>query len=291
MWLLDGRKMDVQTALQTAVSSPVQEITPLSGGQIGQVYYVRLMDGTRLVAKFDGGAQPRLDIEGEMLRYLANQTALPVPAVRYCQPHLLLLAWMPGQSRFSPQAEEDAAKHLAALHEISAPTFGFPFTTLIGALVQPNRPTASWIDFFREQRITHLAQLGRKLGRLPHSFLPRLDSLCGQLDKWLAEPERPSLIHGDVWTSNVLAENGRITAFLDPALYFGVDEMELAYIALFHSFGEPFFRRYEAIRPLAPGFYEERRHLYSLYPLLSHVCHFGGSYVGMVDGVLRRFGF
>ena len=89
----------------------------------------------------------------------------------------------------------------------------------------------------------------------------------------------------------VLAENGRITAFLDPALYFAVDEMELAYIALFNSFGTPFFRRYEEIRPLPPGFYEERRHLYSLYPLLSHVCHFGGSYVGMVDSVLRRFGF
>jgi fructosamine-3-kinase len=133
--------------------------------------------------------------------------------------------------------------------------------------------------------------VGLRLGRLPQSFVPRLEKLCGQLDQWLAEPERPSLIHGDVWTTNVLAENGRITAFLDPAIYFGVDEMELAYIALFNSFGTPFFRRYEEIRPLPPGFYEERRHLYSLYPLLSHVCHFGGSYVSMVDSVLHRFGY
>ncbi|VAW33157.1 Ribulosamine/erythrulosamine 3-kinase potentially involved in protein deglycation, partial [hydrothermal vent metagenome] len=263
----------------------------LSGGQIGQVYRLRLADGTLLVAKFDGGSQPQLDIEGEMLRYLANQSQLPVPTVIHCQPHLLLLEWMAGQSRFSPPAEEDAAEHLAALHNISAPTFGFPFTTLIGALIQPNPPTACWLDFFREQRIIHLGQLGVKLGRLPQPFLPRLDSLCEQLDKWLTEPERPSLIHGDVWASNVLAENGRITTFLDPAIYFGDAEMELAYIALFHTFGEPFFRRYAEIRPLAPGFFEERQYLYSLYPLLSHACHFGGSYVGMVDGVLRRFGF
>lgn len=283
--------MELRTALETAVASPLQEIFPLGGGQIGQVFRVQLADGSRLVAKFDDQPQPQLDIEGKMLRYLAAHSQLPVPAVLHCQPHLLLLEWMPGQSRFSPQAEENAAEHLAALHELTASTFGFPFTTLIGALIQPNEPTASWPDFFREQRILYLARLGAELGRLPHAFLPRLDSLCGRLGNWLTEPERPSLIHGDVWAGNVLAENGRITAFLDPAIYFGVAEMELAYIALFHTFGEPFFRRYEEIRPLSPGFFDERQYLYSLYPLLSHVCHFGGSYVGMVDGVLRRFGF
>lgn len=282
--------MDVRSLVETAVSGQVQEIAPLSGGQIGQVYRVLLADKTRLVAKVDDGSQPQLDIEGAMLNYLAQHSQLPVPQVICCQPHLLLMTWRPGQSRFTPQAEEDAAEHLAALHSVTNPTFGFPFTTLIGAFTQPNPPMESWLDFFREQRINHLAKVGVELGRLPQSFLPRLAKLNAQLDKWLPETERPSLIHGDVWAANVLAENGRITAFLDPALYFGVAEMELAYITLFNTFGEPFLRRYAEIRPLRPGFFEERQHLYSLYPLLSHVCHFGGSYVGMVDSVLRRFG-
>ena len=283
--------MDVRAAVETAVSSQLQEIVPLSGGQIGEVYRVLLADGTPLVAKFDDGNKPELDIEGKMLQFLYEHSALPVPQVVHCQPHLLIMEWKPGHSVFSPMAEEDAAEHLAALHDVTSPAFGLPFDTLIGALPQPNQPSHSWLDFFREYRVNHLARLGVQLNRLPGSFLPRLDSLGNQLGKWLAEPERPSLIHGDIWTQNVLAENGRITAFLDPALYFGIDEMELAYIALFNCFGEPFFRRYEEIRPLRPGFFEERQHLYSLYPLLSHVCHFGGSYVGMVDGVLRRFGF
>ncbi len=283
--------MDVRAAVETAVSSQLAEIAPLSGGQIGEVYRLRLADGTPLVVKFDDGPEPQLDIEGKMLCYLADQTELPVPQVIYSQPHLLIMEWLPGQSRFSSQAEADAAEHLAALHEVSAPTFGFPFMTLIGAFTQPNPLTESWLDFFREHRIFHLMREGLRLGRLPKAFVPRLEKLCGRLERWLAEPERPSLIHGDIWTSNVLAENDRITGFLDPALYFGIDEMELAYIALFNSFGDSFFRRYEAIRPLPPGFFEERQHLYSLYPLLSHVCHFGGSYVAMVDSVLRRFGF
>jgi fructosamine-3-kinase len=283
--------MDVRTAVETAVSTQLQELVPLSGGQIGQVYRVRLAGGTPLVVKFDDGPEPQLNIEGDMLRYLAEHTALPVPGVVHSQPHLLIMEWLPGQSRFSPQAEAEAAEHLAALHAVTSNSFGFPFMTLIGAFTQPNPATENWLDFFREQRIFHLMREGLRLGRLPQSFVPRLEKLCGQLDKWLVEPERPSLIHGDIWTTNVLAENNRITAFLDPAIYFGIDEMELAYIALFNSFGTPFFKRYEEIRPLPPGFYEERRHIYSLYPLLSHVCHFGGSYVGMVDSVLRRFGF
>ena len=283
--------MDVRSAVETAVSSQVQQLVPLSGGQIGQVVRVVLSDGTRLVAKFDDGAQPELDIEGAMLRFLADESDLPVPQVVYCQPHLLIMEWLPGRNHFSPQVEKDAAEHLAALHNVTAATFGLSFDTLIGALPQPNPPNESWLDFFRGQRIVHLTQLGVKMGRLPESFVPRLDKLCGQLDKWLVEPERPSLVHGDIWSGNVLAENGRITAFLDPAIYFGIDEIELAYIALFNCFGATFFKRYEEIRPLPPGFFEVRRHLYSLYPLLSHVCHFGGSYVGMVDSVLRRFGF
>lgn len=283
--------MDVRSALETAVSHPIHAMSPLSGGQIGQVYRVLLADDTPLVVKFDNGPQPQLQIEGAMLRFLAEQTELPVPGVVFSEPHLLIMEFMPGESRFTPQAEADAAQHLAKLHSVTAATFGFPFMTLIGAFTQPNDPTKSWLDFFREQRIFHLMHEGLRLGRLPQSFVPRLEKLCGQWERWLAEPERPSLIHGDVWTTNVLAQNGRITAFLDPAVYFGIDEIELAYIALFNSFGASFFQQYEEIRPLPPGFYEERRHLYSLYPLLSHVCHFGGSYVGMVDSVLRRFGF
>jgi len=105
------------------------------------------------------------------------------------------------------------------------------------------------------------------------------------------EPVRPSLIHGDMWGGNVLAANGMITGFIDPALYFADPEIELAFTTLFSTFGDTFFSRYNEHRPLAPGFFEERRDLYNLYPLLVHVRLFGGSYVDSVDGILRKFGF
>lgn len=283
--------MDIRTTIASALDTDLTDIAPLSGGCIGQVYRVQTADGRTLVAKLDASSRPRLDIEGAMLRYLAEQSALPVPAVVHTTPDLLIMTYVPGRSQFGPAEQVHAAELLAALHAISAPTYGFERDTLIGGLHQPNQPTASWLDFFREQRLLFMARDGVKNGRLPGSMLARLERFCGQLDRWLAEPERPALIHGDVWTTNVLAHNGRITAFIDPAIYYADPEIELAFTTLFGTFGEPFFQRYGELRPLQPGFFAERRDIYNLYPLLVHVRLFGGSYVQSVDSTLRRFGF
>ena len=128
-------------------------------------------------------------------------------------------------------------------------------------------------------------------GRLPGAVLSRLHALAGRLDKWLAEPERPSLIHGDMWGGNVLCRDGRISGFVDPAIYYADPEIELAFSTMFGTFGDAFFGPYRELRPMASGFFEERRHLYNLYPLLVHVRLFGGAYAGQVERTLGRFGF
>src|SRR5690606_31505376 len=101
----------------------------------------------------------------------------------------------------------------------------------------------------------------------------------------------PALIHGDLWTTNILAQDGRITGFLDPAIYYAHPEIELAFSTLFNTFDAPFFERYRQLRPLEPGFFETRRDIYNLYPLLVHVRLFGGGYVGALERFLRRFGY
>ncbi len=88
----------------------------------------------------------------------------------------------------------------------------------------------------------------------------------------------------------MLAKGNRITAFLDPALYYADPEIELAFISLFNSFGSAFLERYAEIRGIDGGFFETRRDLYNLYSLLVHTYYFGGGYLDSVRSMLGRFG-
>ena len=118
----------------------------------------------------------------------------------------------------------------------------------------------------------------------------RVERLAGSLPERFEAAPTPSLIHGDVWGGNVLARGGRIAAFLDPALYFADAEVELAFIDLFHTFGNAFYEAYEARRPIDAGYRRWRRDLYQVFPLLVHVALFGGAYVDGLRERLRRLG-
>lgn len=279
----------VAAGVEGALGERLRSTRPMGGGCIGEVYRVELENGTPLVAKVDRKGKAHLEREAYMLRYLKEKSELPVPEVYHSSQTLLLMEFVQGGGNLAA-AEGDAAELLAALHGVTAEAYGHERDTLIGILSQPNPWTASWVEFFREHRVLHFARVARESGRLPVELHVRVEKLAQGLDDIIEEPERPSLIHGDVWTGNVLAKGARISAFLDPAIYHADPEVELAFISLFDSFGETFFGRYREVRGLRPGFFEERRYLYALYPLLVHVYFFGGGYVGSVNGTLKRFG-
>jgi fructosamine-3-kinase len=269
------------------LDATVIAVTELDGGMIGTVRRVDFDSRESVVAKT--GDTP-LGIEARMLRYLARYTSLPVPAVEYADTDLLVLGFVDGDTDHSTEIERDAAARLAALHDHTAGAFGFPFDTLTGPVSQPNRWRESWIDFFGDQRLRHVAERAHEAGTLPSRSYERLDRVVGDLDALLAEPDRPALVHGDVWTENVLARDGRVRAFLDPACYYGHPEVELAYIEWTDTFGDAFFERYRALRGIDPAF-SERKAVYRLYPIVVHVHLFGGRYRDALDEALARLGY
>jgi fructosamine-3-kinase len=275
----------LRTAIQSLLGIAPKRIEPLSGG-LGAVYRVVLQDGHSVVAK--AGTEP--ETEAYMLRYLANHSPIPVPRPLQVTDNLLVMEYFEGNSSTSTSVELHAAELLAELHSITSTTFGLERDTLIGTLPQPNPPTEHWLTFFREHRLLYMAREAANSGRLPTSMLARIENLAQHLEQWVKEPPAPSLLHGDIWTGNVLARNGRIVGLIDPAIYYGHPEIELAFITLFNTFGDAFFQHYHALRPIAEGFFEERRDLYNLYPLLVHVRLFGGGYVQSVERILYRFG-
>jgi fructosamine-3-kinase len=281
---------DLSTQVESVLGVAPSSIRPLTGGCIGDVSRVDLPDGRAIVAK-STGPRGTLDVEGWMLTYLAEHSALPVPRVLHSLPSLLLMEHVEGDSRFSTDAEHHAAELLAALHDNTAPTFGLERDTLIGGLHLANTRCTSWIEFFREHRLLAMARQAADAGRLDPSLYDRLRRLADALRRLIDEPDRPSLIHGDVWTTNILARNDRIAAFLDPAISYSHPEIELAFITLFGTFSDAFFERYRQLRPIRPGFFERRRDIYNLYPLLVHVRLFGGGYALQVSAILRTFDF
>lgn len=220
----------IAEGVEVSLGERLLSARPMGGGCIGEVYRVELADGTPLVAKVDREGSSHLEREAYMLRYLRQKSDLPVPEVFHSSDTLLLMQFVEGRSDFSVEAQRDAAELLAGLHGISADAFGHERDTLIGSLNQPNPWTGNWTDFFREHRLLYAADTAHEVGRLSAETRRRIDELAGKLDDLIGEPNPPSLIHGDVWSANVLAAGDHITAFLDPAIYYADHEVELSYI-------------------------------------------------------------
>jgi fructosamine-3-kinase len=281
--------MTLADRIEQLIGQRPSRIAALGGGCIAPVHRCDMPNGERIVAKQPSPGRT-LDCEAWMLRYLADHTALPVPAVIAAAPDLLLLEYVDSGDAMDARAEVHCAELLAALHAIRGAQFGFTRNTLIGPLDQPNPPAARWLDFFRDHRLLHRARAAHEAGRLPGRLLARIETLAGRLDRWIEEPARPALIHGDCWSGNVLVKAGRVAGFIDPAIHWAHPEIELAFGTLFGPFGDAFFRRYAELAPLASGFFEARRDLYNLYPLLVHVQLFGGEYANSVARTLDQFG-
>ena len=136
-----------------------------------------------------------------------------------------------------------------------------------------------------------MVAVARQSGHLPVILEERLLSFADEVHALLIEPDRPALIHGDMWRTNVIVRADRVVGIIDPAIYYAHYEMELAYMTLFDGVGAEFFQSYQQISSIDPEFFSQRRHIYNLYPLLIHLTIFGEKYIQPLQSSLARFGF
>ncbi len=283
---------ETRSRIETALGTHIAEARPLGVGFGLKGYAATLADGRQVAVKAArNAARSHLPLEAYMLEELGRLSELPVPEVYYSDPALLVMSWIENDGgAITKSAERHAAELLAALHARPFPHFGYGRDTLIGPLVQPNPEGDDWIAFFRDHRLQYMARRAHEEGQLPAAMLTRLETLAQRLGDYLSPPPYPSLIHGDLWTGNVLVKGGRIAGLVDPAIYCAHPEIELAFTTMFSTFGRAFFDAYEALAPLEPGFHECRKDIYNLYPYLVHVRLFGAGYLGGIDATLRRLG-
>ena len=136
-----------------------------------------------------------------------------------------------------------------------------------------------------------MAQEAHREGRLPPRCFTASSGSPSGLTNYLIEPAFPSLLHGDLWTGNVLVRRGAHRGLRRSRHLLRRPEIELAFATLFGTFGDAFFEAYVSSMPLEPGFHELRAGLYNLYPRLVHVRLFGSGYLAGDRRDAARLGF
>jgi fructosamine-3-kinase len=282
----------LKAALASALGSEIATTSGLAGGDINRAYEVALRDGRRLFVKTNERS-PRgmFAAEARGLAWLAEARALRIPeAVSVAAPddsQQFLVLELVATGSPARDFDEKLGRGLAALHRRGASTFGLEHDNFIGSLPQANAPASNWPEFYRERRLEaqlrRAAQQGRASSRMRQGF-ERLFRVLGEL---CGPAEPPARLHGDLWGGNLLCDEHGAPCLIDPAVYGGHREIDLAMMRLFGGFGARVFDAYDEAWPLADG-HDQRVSLYQLYPLMVHVNLFGGSYVGSVEAALER---
>ncbi len=225
----------------------------------------------------DEGGDASLERELAVLRYYREQTAFPVPEPFFCDtsgqlvPYsYLIMERVPGthlgEARPALSAEDHAAvqramgEAVAALHTHTGPHFG---------LVAGEEVYSDWLQWVHD-KLLDLYQEHERLGLLSVDAMARVRGVLDALPALLDAPASPVLVHGDIWATNVMVSEGRLSGFLDPVGRFAHREFELAYLEIWRTADAGFFEAYEADHGRLPG-YERRRMVYWLQTLLLHV--------------------
>lgn len=274
---------------------------PVHGGDINESYCLSLSDGTAVFMKCNTLKNLSFfEAEAKGLEALRKANAIGVPKAlaigmdKTQRISFLLMEYLEHAARLT-KYWEIYGRQLAALHRADCTEFaaadqgrpyGFMHDNYIGASVQTNTPKESWITFFRECRL--LPQIRMAERYFDSGMRKQCMKLLDHLDAYLTEPEFPSLIHGDLWSGNSICGPDGKAWILDPAAYVGHYEAELAMTELFGGNPDSFYGAYSEVTFIDSG-YRDRRDLYNLYHLLNHLNLFGGSYLGSVQRIVKRY--
>ena len=268
-------------------------LTRVAGGDINDAYEARWPGGDRLFIKTRKGlAGDAYRTEADGLRWLAEGRALRIPkVVAQSGPEdpVAFLA-LEHMARTAPALDHDdrLGDGLAALHAAGAPGFGYVHDNWIGSLPQSNRTHETWSAFYAEARVLPLVRRAIDDGRAPASWAALADRLAARLPELAGPPEPPARLHGDLWSGNVITDSRGQPVLIDPAVYGGHREVDLAMLALFGGLSTRVVAAYEARTPLAAG-WRARTRLWQIYPLLVHTLLFRGSYLDAAEAAMRAY--
>ena len=268
----------------------------VGGGDINNAYRLEISDGSIIFMKENTAVNIGFfSAEAKGLAAIRSTGAIGTPDVLALGTDhtrsFLLLSYIGSGSRikgfFERFGEDLANMHKSPCDEYTPKgKFGFTDDNYIGAGYQENTVESSWIAFFKDHRL--LPQIDRAKRYFDTGDLARIDKLIAKLDDILIEPDNPALLHGDLWSGNYMTGPDGKAWLIDPAVYVGHPEADIAMTELFGGFAPQFYDAYFETAGRHPG-YEDRRDLYNLYHMLNHLNLFGGSYLPAVRRIINRY--
>lgn len=262
----------------------------VNGGSINNTYKISSENfnyfvKTNVISIFKNGFKE--EVLG--LIFLKDQTAI-VPKIiieGVFKNHCYLVLAFIDEAVKSIEFWKNFAIQLANLHKHTADQFGLNHKNFMGQLPQKNTFYNDFYTFFIENRLKPQVKLAFNKGLIQTKQLSQFENLYKQLPT-IFPKEKPSAIHGDLWSGNFISTQNNKAVFIDPAVYYGHREIDLAMSQLFGEFSQEFYNTYQEIYPLENNF-NNRKDLYNLYPLLIHLNLFGTSYLNSIKSILSKF--
>ncbi|MGP4076433.1 fructosamine kinase family protein [Halobacillus sp. K22] len=271
--------------------SPIEAMKQVSGGDINQSYYIKTNKQSYFIKGNEGVPSHFFKVEADGLERIQKTNTINVPHVHYYdepangEKGVIVMDWIQQGGKASP---EELGRNLALMHKQTADRYGLGHSTFVGELDQPNDWKTSWLDYYRDYRLKPQLHLAINNGRASAQRRSKLEALLGKLEQWIPENPEASLLHGDLWGGNWMADAEGRPYLIDPSVLYGDHAFELAFTELFGGFPSSFYKAYENTFPL-PANYEEIKPLYQLFYLLVHLNMFGEGYGGSVDRILRQY--
>jgi protein-ribulosamine 3-kinase len=282
-----------KSILEESLGKPVQVLhtTFATGGCINNTLKLNTSHGAFFLKWQSGIPADMFQKEARGLKILAENKDIKIPEVFSCGQldgkYYLLMEHVESASP-EPGYWTNFGTALAEMHlKNSSEKYGLDHDNYIGKLAQPNDFNDSWIEFFINQRLEFQLKLAVQNRLVDSRFVHRYRNFYEKLPN-LLPIDQPALLHGDMWSGNVMVGSDGRVCLIDPAVYFGHREIELAFTQMFGGFDNEFYAAYHETYPLQPGF-SERVSIYNIYPHMVHVNLFGASYLSGVESVLRRY--
>ncbi len=275
---MDWTELETMISAQVGDKFVVDDRRALGGGCINQAYHLT-GSGQEYFVKINQASMIDMfeaEYEGLDAMYQSHSIRVPRPLLTGTigSSAFVVMEYIPLQGSGDARA---MGTLLAQMHGTLAEQFGWHRDNTIGATPQVNDWSASWVEFWRQQRIGQQTKLAAAKGigrKAVHVF----EQLAAHVDDFFSDySPQPSLLHGDLWGGNASYDAKGEPVIFDPACYYGDREADLAMTELFSGFNSGFYAAYNEAWPLDAG-YKTRKLLYNQYHILNHYNLFGGGY-------------